>query len=103
MGKAESTWINLDQAGSSSPVHLLRCVAGLLVVAKDEQSLARLSQQFKDRSVQRTYKSITLGCPSPATGQVATNIGRDARDRKKMGAYALDSSRYLCLSLRSRI
>lgn len=68
--------------------------AGLLVVAKDEQSLTKLKEQFKNRSVQRTYQSITLGCPSPSWGQVATTIGRDARDRKKMGAYALDSGRY---------
>ena len=62
-------------------------------MAKDERSLVSLSQQFKERSVQRTYRSITLGCPTSPTGQVATNIGRDSRDRKRMAAFALDSSR----------
>lgn len=67
--------------------------AGLLVVAKDEYSLMHLSSQFKERSVQRTYQSITLGCPSLATGQVATNIGRDSSDRKKMAAFTTGASR----------
>ena len=67
--------------------------AGLLVVAKEEYSLMHLSSQFKARSVQRTYQSITLGCPSPASGQIATNIGRDSSDRKKMAAFTVGASR----------
>ncbi|DBB08637.1 TPA: hypothetical protein ACH3X3_008761 [Trebouxia sp. C0006] len=66
---------------------------GLLVIAKDEYSLVHLSDQFRARSVQRTYQSITLGCPSPAAGEVSTNIGRDSADRKKMAAFPLGSSR----------
>lgn len=64
------------------------------MIAKDEYSLVHLSDQFRARSVQRTYQSITLGCPSPAAGQVSTNIGRDSADRKKMAAFPLGSSRY---------
>lgn len=52
-----------------------------------------LSDQFRARSVQRTYQSITLGCPSPPQGQVSTNIGRDSSDRKKMAAFPTGSSR----------
>ena len=69
-------------------------VAGLLVIAKDEYSLMHLSDQFRARSVQRTYQSITLGCPSPPQGQVSTNIGRDSSDRKKMAAFTTGSSRH---------
>ena len=74
---------------------------GLLVIAKDEYSLMHLSDQFRARSVQRTYQSITLGCPSPPSGQVSTNIGRDSADRKKMAAFTTGSSRYsfsICLT-----
>ncbi len=67
------------------------------MIAKDEYSLVHLSDQFRARSVQRTYQSITLGCPSPAAGQVSTNIGRDSADRKKMAAFPLGSSRYALL------
>ncbi|DBA85286.1 TPA: hypothetical protein ACH3X2_005979 [Trebouxia sp. C0005] len=75
-------------------VHRLdKGTTGLLVIAKDEYSLVHLSDQFRARSVQRTYQSITLGCPSPAAGQVSTNIGRDSADRKKMAAFPLGSSR----------
>ena len=64
------------------------------MIAKDEYSLMHLSDQFRARSVQRTYQSITLGCPSPPQGQVSTNIGRDSSDRKKMAAFAIGSSRH---------
>ena len=66
---------------------------GLLVMAKEERSLLNLQAQFKARTVQRTYQSITLGCPSPAAGQVSSNIGRDSADRKKMAAFTFGSSR----------
>ncbi|KAL3163223.1 hypothetical protein ABBQ32_009625 [Trebouxia sp. C0010 RCD-2024] len=86
----------LAPAGSLRPgiVHRLdKGTTGLLVIAKDEYSLMHLSDQFRARSVQRTYQSITLGCPSPPQGQVSTNIGRDSSDRKKMAAFPTSSSR----------
>ncbi|KAL4856789.1 RNA pseudouridine synthase 2 [Chlorella vulgaris] len=49
--------------------------------------------QFKDRTVRRTYVSVALGVPRPAEGRVATNVGRDLRDRKKMAAFAYASAR----------
>ena len=49
--------------------------------------------QFKDRTVARTYVAITLGVPRGAKGRVATNVGRDLRDRKKMAAFAYGSLR----------
>lgn len=49
--------------------------------------------QFKDRTVQRAYWAITLGVPAPTAGRVATNVGRDLRDRKKMAAFAYASAR----------
>ena len=76
-----------------SCVTLTGAGSGLLVIAKDEYSLVHLSDQFRARSVQRTYQSITLGCPSPPRGEVATNIGRDSADRKKMAAFPTGSSR----------
>ncbi len=88
----------------ADPRALTIAATGLLVIAKDEYSLVHLSDQFRARSVQRTYQSITLGCPSPAAGQVSTNIGRDSADRKKMAAFPLGSSRYAlppCLSVSS--
>ena len=55
--------------------------------------LSPLAVQFKDRTVARTYLSITLGVPREAQGRVATNVGRDMRDRKRMAAFAYGSLR----------
>ncbi|GAB4822268.1 hypothetical protein N2152v2_009314 [Parachlorella kessleri] len=75
-------------------VHRLdKGTTGLLVVAKDDATHLGLAAQFKERSVQRAYWAITVGIPSPSEGRVATNVGRDLRDRKKMAAFAYGSAR----------
>ena len=43
--------------------------------------------------VERQYEAIVLGAPKQAEGTVETNIGRDVRDRKKMGVFPYLSSR----------
>ncbi|KAL1810987.1 hypothetical protein ACET3Z_021052 [Daucus carota] len=68
-------------------VHRLdKGTSGLLVVAKDEHSHAHLSEQFKQRTVQRVYISLTCGVPFPALGRVNIPIGRDLNNRIRMAA-----------------
>jgi len=75
-------------------VHRLdKGTTGLVVVAKTDAAHASLSRQFKDRTVDRTYLSITLGTPKPSQGRITTNIGRDFRDRKKMAAFEYECTR----------
>ena len=75
-------------------VHRLdKGTTGLVVVAKTDLAHSSLAAQFKDRSIKRTYLSITLGVPYPLQNKVETNIGRDFRDRKKMAAFAYASTR----------
>ena len=47
--------------------------------------------------VERVYQSIALGCPRADSGVIETNIGRDIRDRKKMGTFPYRSSRCILL------
>ena len=69
-------------------VHRLdKGTTGLVVVAKTDAAHRSLSQQFKDRTIDRTYLSITLGVPKPPKNRIVTNIGRDFRDRKKMASF----------------
>jgi len=69
-------------------VHRLdKGTTGLVVVAKTDVAHRSLSKQFKDRTIDRTYLSITLGVPKPPKGRIVTNIGRDFRDRKKMSSF----------------
>eukprot|EP00192_Tetraselmis_astigmatica_P021153 CAMPEP_0117676882 /NCGR_PEP_ID=MMETSP0804-20121206/16446_1 /TAXON_ID=1074897 /ORGANISM="Tetraselmis astigmatica, Strain CCMP880" /LENGTH=263 /DNA_ID=CAMNT_0005486123 /DNA_START=516 /DNA_END=1307 /DNA_ORIENTATION=+ len=89
----ESDGVMLAEAGTAGNirpgiVHRLdKGTTGLLVVAKTELALQALADQFKERTVQRTYISITLGRPSPTQGRVEANVARDPNDRKKMAAF----------------
>lgn len=66
-------------------VHRLdRDTTGVLVVAKNEQSHAALSDQFAQRRVLKTYLAVALGTP-PAR-RVETPYGRDPKDRKKFSS-----------------
>jgi 23S rRNA pseudouridine1911/1915/1917 synthase len=75
-------------------VHRLdKGTTGLVVVAKTDAAHISLCTQFKDRTVGRAYQALTLGVPRPPSARVATNVGRDFRDRKKMAAFAYGSTR----------
>ncbi|KAL3340782.1 hypothetical protein AABB24_029090 [Solanum stoloniferum] len=68
-------------------VHRLdKGTSGLLVVAKNEHSLADLAEQFKKHTIKRVYVSITCGVPASVTGRVDIPIGRDSNNRIRMAA-----------------
>lgn len=66
--------------------------SGLLVVAKTPDAKTDLGRQFFNKTTKREYVAVVWGIPSPATGIVSTNIGRDMRDRLKMTVYPLDGT-----------
>ncbi len=57
--------------------------AGLLVVAKDEESYGNLQRQFAHREIEKSYLAIVYGCPEMTEGAIVTKIGRSEKDRKK--------------------
>ena len=59
--------------------------SGLLVMAKDATAQAGLQEQFARRSVRRRYLAIVLGFPERETGRIDAPIGRDPKDRLRMG------------------
>ncbi len=66
-------------------VHRLdKDTSGLLVIAKDNETHAKLSKQFANRTTRRQYAAFVWGAPEEDTGRIEANIGRDTRDRKKM-------------------
>ncbi|KAL5073838.1 hypothetical protein RYX36_012822 [Vicia faba] len=68
-------------------VHRLdKGTSGLLVVAKDEHSHKKLSEQFKLRTIKRVYVSLTAGVPTPVAGRVEVPVGRDPNNRLRMTA-----------------
>ncbi len=64
--------------------------SGLLVVAKTPDAKTDLGRQFFNKTTKREYVAVVWGCPSPASGTVATNIGRSPKDRLQMAPFPLD-------------
>lgn len=65
-------------------VHRLdKDTSGLLVVAKNDHTLAALSEKFKEKDVERTYWAIVWGTPNEE-GTIEGDIGRSRQDRKLM-------------------
>lgn len=66
-------------------VHRLdKDTSGILVVAKDVVSHARLAKQFAERTAKRQYYALVWGIVKDDTGVIEGNLGRSPRDRKKM-------------------
>jgi 23S rRNA pseudouridine1911/1915/1917 synthase len=61
--------------------------SGLLVVAKNEYALNRLSRQFFNRTTGRRYMALVWGAPEPEEGTITGNVGRNIRDRKIMQVF----------------
>ncbi len=61
--------------------------SGILVVAKNELALNRLSRQFYERTTDRKYIAIIWGVPDPPEGTITGNVGRNLRDRKIMQVF----------------
>ncbi|MEJ1237001.1 RluA family pseudouridine synthase [Chryseolinea sp. T2] len=56
--------------------------SGLLVIAKDEDTLTGLAKQFFDHTIERTYNAIVWGIPDPPSGTIDKNVGRSLKDRR---------------------
>ncbi|HEX5319105.1 MAG TPA: RluA family pseudouridine synthase [Stellaceae bacterium] len=66
-------------------VHRLdKNTSGLMVVAKTDAAHRALSRDFAARRIERAYAALVWGIPVPAAGEIAGNIGRSPRNRKKM-------------------
>lgn len=66
-------------------VHRLdKDTSGLILAAKTDRAHNSLSKQIAERSLKRTYLAICWGVPKPLNGRIEANIGRSAKNRKKM-------------------
>ncbi|HEX5000440.1 MAG TPA: RluA family pseudouridine synthase [Terriglobia bacterium] len=68
-------------------VHRLdKWTSGLIIVARNDRTHARLSKAFEERRVRKVYLALVHGrLPKPA-GEVTLNIGRHASIRTRMAA-----------------
>jgi 23S rRNA pseudouridine1911/1915/1917 synthase len=84
----------LFSSGEARPglVHRIdKNTSGILVIAKNELALNRLSKQFFDRTTDRRYQALIWGTPDPQEGTITGNVGRSVRDRKIMQVFEDES------------
>ncbi len=61
--------------------------SGIIVIAKTELTLSRLSKKFFDRDIDRIYVALVWGDFKEDSGTVTGNLGRSLQDRKIMTVF----------------
>ncbi|MFH5883836.1 RluA family pseudouridine synthase [Halalkalibaculum sp. DA3122] len=84
-------YLKLESGSDSDPylglVHRLdRPVGGLMLLAKSSKAAGRLSDQLRDRTIQKTYHAIVQGTP-PANGLLIHHLVKN-RNRNRVRATA---------------
>ncbi len=75
---------NLNEPGRPGIVHRIdKETSGLLVVAKDDWTHAKLAEQFSKHSIEREYWAVAWGLFKEKKGEINLNISRSKSDRKK--------------------
>jgi 23S rRNA pseudouridine1911/1915/1917 synthase len=75
-------------------VHRLdKDTSGLILVAKNDQALHWLQDQFRLRQVKKIYLALSDGHPPTPTGRIEAAIGRDPTSRKQMAIVSDEKGR----------
>lgn len=75
-------------------VHRLdKDTSGLIVIAKDEVTHRKLSEQFFHHTIEREYNAIVWGRLKKKKGEIINRLGRDKRDRKKVAVLKEDDDK----------
>ncbi len=62
--------------------------SGVLVIAKNDKAHLKLAEQLKEHSMTRVYVAVVRGKLKEKVGTIDAPIGRNPKDRKKMGVVA---------------
>lgn len=78
-------------------VHRLdKDTSGVMVIAKTEAASLSLTTQFSDHSIERRYRAIVWGRPTPLVGKVDAPIGRHPNARTKMAVVQGPNGKRAC-------
>ena len=73
-------------------VHRLdKDTSGLMIVAKNEEMLEKISKMISKKEVERKYLAIVDGLIKHDTGEIDAPIGRDRNNRQKMAVTEVNS------------
>ena len=74
----------LGEAGREGLVHRLdKDTSGLILFAKNQETMTLLQQQFKAREIEKNYLALVDGGPPSDQGRVEAPIARDPRNRQR--------------------
>ncbi|HED05932.1 MAG TPA: RluA family pseudouridine synthase [Ignavibacteria bacterium] len=74
----------VNEPGRPGIVHRLdKDTSGLLLIAKDDWTHAKLAEQFAKHTIEREYWAVCWGIFKDNSGQIIKNISRSESDRKK--------------------
>jgi len=88
----------VNEPGRPGIIHRLdKDTSGLLVVAKDDVTHAKIAEQFSKRTIDREYHAICWGLFKEIKGEIAFNITRSKKDRKKFSTSETEGKTALTL------
>lgn len=61
--------------------------SGIILIAKNNQSLKFFQKEFKEKTVEKKYLALVYGVLKENEGEIKTLIGRAKKDRKKQQVY----------------
>ncbi|MGB5287674.1 MAG: RluA family pseudouridine synthase, partial [Ignavibacteriaceae bacterium] len=89
---------DLNEPGRPGIIHRLdKDTSGLLVVAKDDFTHAKIAEQFSKRIVEKEYHAVCWGKFKDSKGELDSNIVRSKKDRKKFSTSETEGKRALTL------
>ena len=92
--KYKSKLSNINGSLRPGIVHRIdKETSGLLVVAKNNISHAKLGKQFSDHSIKRKYECLIWGVMRPLNGKIETLITRNKRNRQLMTVSEINGKR----------
>jgi len=79
---------NVGQSPRFGIVHRLdKETSGILLIAKNNETLEFLQRQFRERRVIKKYLALVIGKINERGGEINTLIGRAPKDRRKQKVY----------------
>ncbi len=97
LGRGQDLSRGGSQADALRPgiVHRLdKQTSGLIIIAKNDYSHAKLAESFRTRAVRKTYIALVEGQLENRTGKIELPIGRDPVHRTRMKTFAQQSSQH---------
>jgi 23S rRNA pseudouridine1911/1915/1917 synthase len=79
---------NAGEAPRYGVVHRLdKDTSGILLIAKNNESLASLQKQFEDRKISKKYIALATGILKQDSGRIESLMGRSQQNRQKQKVY----------------